>query len=356
MLFLSSDESKAWRNAGLEIEAKGTRPESFDFKGTCRGNLEGMFCFFVGTLLASKGRVEDGKRWLVSGASRESVGLFSNAYLSAFLERKGNRFSMPAVCFEDPRPFVHFAGVPSMKSSRESFVRVCGQSLPQFKRPFSIVDVGTGNGALLVMLLERLREEGKISDIGEIVLVDASPAMVDLAARTVSASFPKERIIPVCSRIEGVAAKLDGRHDAVLCSLSYHHMPYETKAVHLPQLAKNCDNFLIFELDADNDSHELHSPELACAVYQSYGRIIDYVFSHDAPLEVANACVDCFLLTEELSFLTQRRGERSDYHMLRGQWHRLFQESLKGKFSCRSETTCMHDDFLDLFSLHYGRD
>jgi hypothetical protein len=40
---------------------------------------------------------------------------------------------------------------------------------------------------------------------------------------------------------------------------------------------------------------------------------MDFVFSHDAPVEVALACIDLFLMTEAVSLLTQPRGVRSDY-------------------------------------------
>jgi len=83
--------------------------------------------------------------------------------------------------------------------------------------------------------------------------------------------------------------------------------------------------------------------------------MIDFVFSHDAPIEVAQACVDRFLMTEAVSLLTQRRGERNDYHMLNTQWHGLFEQTLTPEFLCLCDSPCYADEYFSLFIIHYGR-
>jgi hypothetical protein len=108
-------------------------------------------------------------------------------------------------------------------------------------------------------------------------------------------------------------------------------------------------------MNADHDYPEMHSPQLACSIYQVYGRAIDFVFAHDAPIDVAISAVDCFLLTEVVSMLTQPRGKRTEYHMLRTQWHELLRKVLTPEFTCWCDTTCYSDAFVDLFLLHYGR-
>jgi len=132
-------------------------------------------------------------------------------------------------------------------------------------------------------------------------------------------------------------------------------MPYEIKMIHLKNLAPWIDHFIVSELDANNDTPELFSPELALSVYQSYGRLIDAVFAHDAPIEVAQACVDKFLLAEEVSLLTQPRGERTEYHMLRRQWRQLLEEGLGPDFACWCDSTAYANEYLDFFTMHYGR-
>jgi hypothetical protein len=148
---------------------------------------------------------------------------------------------------------------------------------------------------------------------------------------------------------------LDTRYDVALTSLAFHHMPHEDKEVHLSRLEPWIGHFLLFELNANNDLPALHSPELALSAYQSYGRMMDFVFSHDAPVEVALACIDLFLMTETVSLLTQPRGVRSDYHLLRSQWKDLLDGKLGPAFAYGCDSLCYADEYLDLFTLHYQR-
>ncbi len=314
-----------------------------------------MFHYYVGTTLAAKGHGDIALQWLKTGALIEEGGQFSNAFLVSFLERHNGRMIMPDVAFADPRPFVHFAGVPRIKEPRERFLKHCGRSMPVIRHPLRIMDIGCGNGALVARLLMHLREKGKVGEIAEILLIDPSPAMISLAKRTVGEFFPPSIITTITSRIENVSAAVDRKFDVALSSLAYHHMPLEAKALHLRKLSRWIDHFLLFELDANHDTPELYSPELALSLYQIYGRVIDFVFAHDAPIDVAVACVDCFLMTEAVSILTQPRGVRTDYHMLRSQWHDLFKQVLSPDFSCVCDATAYADEYLELFTLHYGR-
>jgi len=234
-------------------------------------------------------------------------------------------------------------------------VRYCAHTLPDFSRPVSVMDMGTGNGTLLADILQHLLASGKIPGIEEVLIIDASSAMLELAEQTLRDVLPDIPIRTINDKIQNVAPRLDRPYDIAMSSLAYHHMPYEIKLRHMKELASKIDHFLLFEMDANNDTEEQFSPELAVAVYQSYGRIIDFIFSYDAPVEVANRTVDNFLMVEEISFFTQPRGERTDYHMLRSQWHRLFRDGLGDDFTCRSDTTCYADEYLDLFALHYEK-
>jgi len=353
MLFLAEQERQQWNNLGSEILQSRISPR--DWQGDIRSNLRPFFNYYAGTLLAAQGQEHLGKQWFIAGAQVEEDGLFSNAFAAAFLERQNNRFVMPEPAFADPRPFVHFAGVPVVKKSREHFIKQCGHSLPRFGHPVKIMDIGCGNGALVVSLLHHLQDEEKIRDVAEVLLIDQSPAMIELAKQTVADELPGTTVLTSNNRIENISGDINGTYDIGLSSLAYHHMPFEQKQVHLGKLKHLIDHFIIFELDANNDLPELYSPELAMSVYQSYGRIIDFVFAHDAPVEVAQACVDCFLMTEAVSILTRPRGQRTDYHMLRTQWRHLFDTELGPEFVCLCDAACYADEYLELFTMHYGR-
>jgi SAM-dependent methyltransferase len=354
MFFLTEDEKKFWMKQAEEILVKKSGPATID--GGIRDNLKPAFYFYAGTYLAAKGFGEKGREWIEAGIMDEVDGVFSNAFLSGFFGRQNGKLIMPEVAFEDPLPYVHFTTVPFIKESRKNFIKCCEKSLPEFNHPLKIIDIGCGNGALVVSLLEHLRKEGNINDIGEILLVDASPAMIELAKETVGKSFPQEIIKTINSRIENVAESISGKYDIALSSLAYHHMPIEKKKNTLKKLKDKFDHFIIFEIEANHDTPELHSPELAFSLYQCYGRMIDHVFAHDAPVEIVLKCVDNFLMTEEVSILTQPRGKRTEYHMLQSQWLELFEEVLAPDFSKLCDATCYGDEYTSLYAIHYGRD
>lgn len=218
------------------------------------------------------------------------------------------------------------------------------------------MDIGCGDGALTVRLLKHLLEEGKVPGFSEILLIDPSSAMISMAREKVSAAFPDVLITTDNARIQDFSESIDRHFDIAMSSLAYHHMPIEDKKVHLSRLKPWIDNFLLFEMDANNDTPDLDSPELALSVYQSYGRILDFVFSYDAPVEIVIDCIDSFLMTELVSLLTEPRGMRTEYHMLRSQWMNLFKYVLGDEFTLRSDSTCYADEYCGLFTLHYGRE
>ena len=353
MLFLSSLEKAQWPEFGRDIAKRGLA--CADFGGDVRANLLPMFRFYIGALLTATGQDKLGRAWITSGALIEENGVFFSAHLNGFLQRHQDRLEMPEKVFADPRPYVHFTTVPIMQQARACSLTQCGRTLPKIKHPFRLMDIGCGDGGLTAALLNHLKATGKIDEIGEVLLVDPSPAMLALAKDTVGKTIPSACIKTLNHRIEQVAGELNAHYDVALCSLSYHHMPYEQKVIHLNELKPWIDHLVLFELDANNDFPELHTPELAASVYQSYGRLIDFVYAHDAPIELTQACVDRLVMTEAVSLLTQRRGERNDYHMLHTQWQSLFEQTLGPEFLCLCDSPCYADEYFSLFIMHYGR-
>ena len=353
MIFLARDEAKRWHKLGKSVAAgkltPGRRPEGV------RQVLLPHFHFYAGSLLASAGRGAEGMAWFREGSLLESDENLGNAYLASFMERHGGDLRMPEVVFADPRPYVHFTGVPAIKEARERFIVQATRSLPDFAAPFRFIDIGCGDGGLTAAFLRGLRETGRIGEIGRVTLVDPSPAMLELATATVAEAFPGITVAPILGRFQDVSVDLP-ESDVALAALSIHHMPREVRRVHLERLAPRTRHLILFELNANHDTPELSSPELAVSIYQSYGAMIDAIFAHDAPLELAVACVDRFLLAEAVSILTEPRGVRTDYHMLRGQWKEQFTEALGPDFTCLGEFTNYATDSMELITLHYGTD
>ena len=353
MLFLSDVEKQEWEQYAREITNRPCAPGQYEVK--IRANLFAAFCYFIGTTLAARGRNHDSLEWLNAGALAEEEGLFSATFLLGFLERHDGKMVAPAVAFSDPRPFIHFTNVPVMKKARMQFIHQCAHTLPAFDAPVRFMDIGCGDGALTVMLLRHLLDTGKISRIAGIHLIDPSRAMIDLAEKTVAAAFPGVPVSGENASIQDCTSTIDLHYDIAMSSLAYHHMPAEDKTANLARLKPWIDHFLLFEMDANNDTPELYSPELAFSVYQSYGRIMDFVFAHDAPVDVVTDCIDSFLMTEVVSLLTKPRGVRSDYHMLRNQWNELLKTGLGPEFTLRCDSACYADEYMTLFTLHYGK-
>jgi SAM-dependent methyltransferase len=354
MLFLSESEKSAWEAYSRAIIGSGETPD--EYVGKIRSNLLSAFYFYIGTLLAAQGQNDRCGEWLNAGTLCEEEGLFSSAFLLGFLKRHQGRMIRPAVAFEDPRPFIHFSQVPAMKNAREQMVQQFVHSVPGFDSPVRFMDIGCGDGALTIMVVQALINSGKVPGLSEILLIDSSPAMINLAKKNAESALPGARITTENARIQDCSASIRCRYDIAMSSLAYHHMPREDKKIHLSRLKPWIDHFFLFEMDANNDTPHLYSPELALSVYQSYGRIIDFVYAHDAPVDVVTHCVDSFLMTELVSILTQPRGERTDYHMLRTEWNELFRNILGPEFTLRSDSVCYADEYLGLFTLHYGRD
>ena len=230
MLFLSSSEKEQWALWRAEIGSKKLMPETFSYGG--RSNLRSVFDFYVGTVLLAEGRSDAGWKWIKHGTFIEEDGLFLNAFLAGFLERHEGKFIMPETVFADPRPYVHFTTVPIMRNSRLNFLKQCSHSMPEMKRPFRMMDIGCGDGGLTAALIERLREAGRIGDIGEILLVDPSEKMLEMAQRTLADAVPDAPARTLLGRFEKVSHRIEGSYDLAVCSLSYHHMPYQTKIEH----------------------------------------------------------------------------------------------------------------------------
>jgi SAM-dependent methyltransferase len=354
MHFLSLQEKTQWAQFALKIAHDGARPSAYEVK--IRKNLFSAFCFYIGTLFAAQGHDPRCTEWLEAGAMYEKDGLLSDTFLLGFLKRHNGKMIKPAIAFEDRRPFVHFSNVPTMKIVRKQLVHQCTHTLPSFDKPVRFMDIGCGDGGLTVMLLSELQESGKVTGLSEIHLMDPSPAMLALAKKTVGNAFPGITITTDNACIQDCSAGIRHHYDIAFSSLAYHHMPIEDKRIHLARLKPWIDHFLLFEMDANNDTPELFSPDLAFSVYQSYGRMISFVFAHDAPLGEVTDCVDSFLMTEVVSILTEPRGERTDYHMLCTQWNDLFMTVLGPEFSLRCDSACYADEYMALFTMHYGRE
>ncbi len=179
--------------------------------------------------------------------------------------------------------------------------------------------------------------------------------MLEISEATLANAYPRTNVHTMAGKLQDCSGDIDRRFDVAMSSLAFHHMPAGEKKTQLELLKPWIDHFLLFELDANHDTPELASPELVLSVYQAYGRIIDFVFAHDAPVDVATGCVDSFLMAELISLLTKPRGRRRDYHMLRGQWETLFTDTFGPDLTPGCIASCYTDEYVDLFAMHWGK-
>ena len=354
MLFLSEQEKKIWEDYAHLILNNKISPDQFE--GKIRNNLIPAFNFYVGSFLAIKGPDWLSGEWLKAGKTSEKADNFLAGFLTGFLERYNGKFIKPTITFKDPRSFIHFANIPLMVDARHKIVLQFANSLPDFDNEISFLDIGCGDGDLTIKVLSQLLKSGKVPGISEILLIDPSPAMIELALMNVNTAFPGTSVKTENTKIQDCSTTIDHVYDIAMSSFAYHHMPSEDKHLHLTWIKPWINHFLLFEIEADIDIPEMYSPELALSVYQTYGRIIYLISVHGAPIEVVTDCIDSIFMTELVSILSEPRGVRTDYHMLRTQWMDLFSNVFGEDFSLRSDLTCYADEYLSLFALHYGRE
>lgn len=347
MLHLTKNESAKWQDITAKAKAGLLSPDAA--LPEIRPALRPALRFHVAAAIAAAVDAQSAQSWLAAGALEEKENM-ACVYMAGFLQRHGS-FSMPTTVFEDPRPYIHFTTVPAIDGMRRRFHRFAARTLPSYNRPLRFMDVGCGNGTMGVELLQCLKEQRVLSSMEEIVLVDPFPAMLELARQSASIAFPGVKVTPILGKAQDISSTLPNDVDVTLCSLSIHHMPLEVKTGMVKELARRSSEILLFEMDGDHDTPELGSPDLSLSVYQAYGGIIDSIFAHDAPLDVALGCVDLFILAEVVSLLSQPRGERTEYHMTTAQWRRLFEEEA----GCRMAAveTCLAHSGVEFFGQHY---
>lgn len=349
MVHLMPYERELWHELTGKARAGLLAPD--DGLLSARPALRPAFRFHAAASLAAAGDLNAAQAWLAAGALEEKENM-ACAYLAGFLERHGS-LTMPAVVFQDPRPYIHFTTVPAIVEMRKQFRAFAAKTLPEYVQPLRFMDIGCGNGTMGIKLLLHLIQQGVVDSIAEIILVDPFPAMLETAKQAAQEAFPGVPVTLMQGRSEEVTATLPDAVDLTLCSLSIHHMPWELKTSLVHNLALRSRDILLFELHGDHDTPELGSPELSLSVYQSYGGMIDAIFAHDAPVGDALACVDLFLLAEVVSLLTQKRGVRTEYHMPPQQWRTLF-ETHAGSALAGMEV-CLAGGGSELFGQHYRK-
>lgn len=352
MLTLEPRDADTWNSILPDVLAGRAHPSGPE-ESRIAPDQRAAFRFFAGSALAARADPR-APEWLGAAAALDGPELRAADYLAGLLRRCG-RLTAPPSAFDDPRAWIHFATVPAMRACRAQFASFAVDSLPPQGGPLRVLDVGCGDGGLLSELLPALVREGRWDDVAGITLVDPSPAMISTAKARLAAEWPDARVEGRVARLEHVAGALPGPYDLVVASLSLHHMPAETKRRALERLGPALDHLLLLELDADHDSPEVGSPQLAASVHETYGWMLAQVLGPGAPDDVARESADQFVAPELVSLLTEPRGVRSEYHMRRDRWLDLLADTLGPDHRPLGARTLVQTPHADLFALHLGR-
>lgn len=352
MFLLSDNAVERWKALGRTAASKTSTPPPTVARDI-EEDLKAPFYYFVGTMFGAKGKMAAAKKWLGEGQRVEPFP--ACAYMLDLIGRQGDTMKIPEFTFTNPKPWEYFSSLPELRTARENFLQRAVQSLPGFERPFSLLDIGCGNGDMGVRLIRELLDARKITEVRSVMLLDPSRRMLKLAQENMKKAYPAAKVRCLETKLEN-AGPLDDDYDVALASSSIHHMPAETKKAHIEKLGGSIDHFLLLELEGNHDYPEMHSPELAFSAYQVFGRALQFIFSQDAPADVQRQCADIFLMTEAISILSQPRGQRTEYHMLRSQWRALLDEALGEEFCCVCDSTCYADPYVEQVMMHYSRD
>lgn len=355
MQFLSTKESGQWKILLDTIIREQKDPdEGFEYINLIHHGRRCAFCFAAGVRLAESGYLKEAFSWLTAGAAFECIDNTMCGYVKSYITRKGGLVASSQP-FGDPTAYLPFTEVRPLKSAKEVFISEMIRSLPDFNHEVKILDIGCGDGSLTGQILASLLRRGLVSGISELNLVEPSSPMLSRAVSDISEQFPGMKINSHKVLIQDVSTRLSQDTDIVIASLSCHHMPYLDKEILFHQIGEKTRHLLVFEIDADHDLPEKDSPELLVSIYQSYGRLITVLLNHPSLPGAGERCADYFLMAEVISLLTEERGIRRDYHMVKEQWNVLLAKSLGPEFTLKCDTTCYADPWMRLFFLHYGK-
>jgi hypothetical protein len=193
----------------------------------------------------------------------------------------------------------------------------------------TIIDIGPGNGTLLVEIIEQLLAIYPLESI-HLVLIEQSPGMLAAAQAYCQKSLPIPiTFTPICCRIQEIAAQqltAIQKHQPIWfinASLSLHHMPKEIKVPTMKMLTSLSTYCLISDAHYNHDLPEQGTPELVYSVTENYGFVIKDVLNSHASDPDKKLCINNFLLTEAINILKNDRQERGDYHTMIAEWEEI---------------------------------
>jgi hypothetical protein len=283
---------------------------------------------YAGILLAAQNRIADAIAVLKLCPDRT----FSNVLADYLSQTKA--FIPAATAFQETTPYDVWTQTDlyatQMAGTLEAIAAFARRIPPPAanSRP-TIIDIGPGNGTLLVEIVKQLLALYPLESI-HLILIEQSPGMLAAAQKYCQESLPiPVTFTPICCRIQEISTQqlaLIEQHQPIWfmnASLSLHHMPKEIKVPTMEMLARLSTYCLISDANYNHDLPEKDTPELVYSVTESYGFVIQDVLNSRASETGQKLCINDFLLTEAINILKNDRAERGDYHTLIGEWQEI---------------------------------
>ena len=286
---------------------------------------------YAGILLASKNRISDSIRVLKLGSERT----FSAVLADYLLETQA--FTPASKAFQETTPYDVWTQTDLYKSQMAGTLDAIAAFAQRTPPPSSnayptIIDIGPGNGALIVEIVKQLLPLYHLEEI-HLILIEQSPEMLAAAQKYCqeSISIPI-RFTPICCQIQKITAQqlaILEKHQPIWfinASLSLHHMPREIKVPAMKMLATLSPYCLISEAHQNHDQPEKDTPELIYSVTENYGFVIQDILNFSASKTDKKLCINNFLLTEAINILKNDREHRGDYHALISEWQEIAEQ------------------------------
>jgi hypothetical protein len=280
---------------------------------------------YAGILLASDHRISEAISVLKLGPDRTFDRVLAN-YLS-----ETQAFTPASTAFQETTPYDVWTQTDlygsQMAGTLDAIATFARKTPPPAANSCpSIIDIGPGNGTLLVEIVKQLLAIYPLESI-HLILIEQSPAMLAAAQQYCQASIPIPiTFTPICCRIQEISTQqletIEAHHPLwfINASLSLHHMPKEIKVPTMATLANLSTYCLISDAHYNHDLPEKDTPELIYSVTANYGFVIKDVLNSRASETDKTLCINNFLLTEAINILKNDRQDRGDYHTMIAEW------------------------------------
>lgn len=286
---------------------------------------------YAGILLASKQRISESINILKLCPDRTF-----NAVLADYLKQT-QAFIPASTAFQETTPYDVWTQTDFYKSQMAGTLDAIAAFARRNPPPPStngptIIDIGPGNGVLLVEIIKRLVDLYPLEKI-HIISIEQSPEMLAAAQKHCQESIQiPVTFTPILCHIQEITeqqlASLKKYQPIwfVNASLSLHHMPKEIKVPTLKMLLEPSSFCLISDCNCNHDLPEKDTPELIYSVTESYGFVIQDVLNSSASETDKKLCINNFLLTEAINILKNDREHRGDYHTLIPEWQGIAEQ------------------------------